>query len=116
MEPPDPALTAILNQIANGTLGAAGARLWHELTALFGRGRLDEEGTDLPADPPQPEAVPQVADALTAIANTDPRLSEALVGWLAKAKGATIQGDVDNTVGGDVSGTVIQLGHIARER
>ncbi len=118
MDPLAPALLAVLTQIGEGSLGAAGAQLWQSLRALVKR-RDQDGGAELPQLSEGVPATPDLqslAEALAIAAEDDSSLAGELAEWLSRARSVTVQGNVSNSVGGSVSGTVIQIGNVKSER
>jgi hypothetical protein len=112
----EPALIAMLVQIQSGTLGAAGSDLWQSLRSIANRHRKAASLPSVDSNALEADA-PAVAEALARAADIDPSLAEDLADWLSKARASVSQrGEINNNVSGPVSGTVIQIGNIRRDR
>jgi hypothetical protein len=115
MDPLEPLLVAALSKIAEGSLGAAGTQLWEELKRLARRrGAPDREAVALD-QPALAIDAPSVAAALTRRTMDDPELRLELENWQAEVQ-RQIDGDVSNTVTGDVHGTIVQARDIGSLR
>lgn len=113
------ALIGVVAQIADGSLGEVGARLWGSLAALIRSARGKERGGELVAAEdslPAEDSVREIAELLAGHARNDERFKQEVIAWLAQAREAGVRVDVSNTVSGDVTGNVFQAGEIGSIR
>ena len=108
------ALVSLLSKIFNGTTEKAGEQLWQSLTSvvrrLFGRNATSVEAVKrLGERPGDPDAIHALAQALVDDTSRDPQAAAQLRHWVAAAEQTiAANGDVTNTVSGEVSGNVLQ--------
>jgi hypothetical protein len=98
-------------------LGAAGSQLWQELKELV-KGLGDAGESDLEAIVPDHATdidVEVLARALAQEATNDPQLRSRLKEWRERVQ-VQIDGDVSNTVTGEIHGKVIQARDIGSLR
>lgn len=110
MDALDVALGGVLSQIANGSLGEAGARLWDSLSNVVRR-TLRSGDVEMSAvlDGPLDESeISEVTSLLVRLSSEDPNIRRGLLAWIEEA-GRVERGEVvQNTVYGSVSGKIVQ--------
>jgi len=106
----DAVLPALLSQIASGSFGEAGARLWDSLAGLVARvWRSAGEGTpDVFVGSLRQGDVGAITDLLAQMAEEHPTFRKDLRAWVEEADRAGQGGIVANVVHGNVSGISIQ--------
>ena len=108
MDPLEPLLITALSRVAEGSLGAAGAQLWDELKRLVAKRGGDEAEAVAAFEQSAAEIRPtELAKALAVRAMSDPDLLLELESWQASVV-RQVDGDISNTVTGDVHGKVVQ--------
>jgi hypothetical protein len=107
IDPFGPLILTALSQIADGTLGEAGSRLWDSLCGLLHRSRDDGggEAIEAPTELTTGDVAP-LAERLERRATADPGFRAALEGWLEEAEAVRIEGNVSNSVSGSANKVV----------